>query len=132
MWPLDRFASVLQTFLDLHPEYLVTILDPQPTALQDLLRHDRVSFFSNRPLGEIFALVGRADLFLGIDSCLLHAADLSGTPGIGLFGNTNPQKFGFRFAPHYHVLGSSMLEIETATVLDLLVELAKDWASLIW
>ena len=130
MWMLDRFAEVLQTFLDSYPEYLVVILDPQPTDLQKLLTHDRVSFSNDRSLGSIFALVGIADLFLGIDSCLLHAADLYGVPGIGLFGHTNPQKFGFRFTPHYHVLGSSMAEIKALTVLDLLSELARDLAHL--
>jgi ADP-heptose:LPS heptosyltransferase len=130
MWPLDRFALVLTSFLNLHPEYLVIILDPEPTELKDLLNHERVSFFVNRSLAEIFALVEIADLFLGIDSCLLHAADLAGIPGIGLFGDTNPQKFGFRFVPHYHIVERSMAEIESATVLNLLLELADDLGSL--
>lgn len=130
MWPLDRFASVLTSFLNLHPEYLVIILDPEPTELQDLLNHERVSFFINRSLAEIFALVGIADLFLGIDSCLLHAADLAGIPGIGLFAHTNPQKFGFRFAPHYHIIDRSMTEIDSARVLNLLLELTQDLSAL--
>lgn len=130
MWPLDRFASVLTSFLNLHPEYLVIILDPETTELQDLLNHERVSFFINRSLAEIFALVGIADLFLGIDSCLLHAADLAGIPGIGLFAHTNPQKFGFRFAPHYHIIDRSMTEIDSARVLNLLLELTQDLSAL--
>jgi ADP-heptose:LPS heptosyltransferase len=130
MWPLDRFASVLSSFLNLHPEYLVIILDPEPTELKDLLDRERVSFFVDRSLAEIFALVGIADLFLGIDSCLLHAADLAGIPGIGLFAHTNPQKFGFRFAPHYHIIDRSMAEIDSARVLNLLLELAEDLGAL--
>jgi ADP-heptose:LPS heptosyltransferase len=130
MWSLDRFAWVLKNFLNLHPEYLVIILDPEQTKLKDLLNHERVNFFVDRSLAEIFALVGIADLFLGIDSCLLHVADLAGIPGIGLFGHTNPQKFGFRFAPHYHIVNHSMAEIDSGTVLNLLLELAHDLGTL--
>lgn len=130
MWSVDRFAAVLAQFLDKYPDYTAIVLDPQPTELQQLIKLDRVLFFPDRSLAEIFALVNSADLFLGIDSCLLHAADLAGVPGVGLFGDTNPEEFGFRFTPHYHVSGTTMMEIEIEPVLSALQHLATDLAIL--
>lgn len=37
-------------------------------------------------LGVALALVSLSDLFLGVDSCMLHMADLCRVPGVGLFG----------------------------------------------
>jgi ADP-heptose:LPS heptosyltransferase len=57
---------------------------------------------SGLPLGSALALVGAANLFAGVDSSLLHAADLYRVAGVGLFGPTEPGRWGFRFAPHHH------------------------------
>lgn len=42
---------------------------------------------------ECFAIIGRAKLFIGIDSGLLHIAACTRTPAVGLFGPTSPQFF---------------------------------------
>jgi ADP-heptose:LPS heptosyltransferase len=47
--------------------------------------------------------VQESDLFLGADSSMLHAADLFRVPGVGLFGPTDPRRYGFRFARHRHI-----------------------------
>jgi ADP-heptose:LPS heptosyltransferase len=129
-WSSGRFAAVLGQFLDSYLDYTAIVLDPHVTELQQLIKHDRVLFYPDRSLAEIFALVGSADLFLGVDSCLLHAADLYGIPGVGIFGATNPEEFGFRFAPHYHISADSMTEIATESVLAALLQLAQDLAEL--
>ncbi len=66
------------------------------------------------------ALIGRADVFIGVDSLGLHAADLWGVPGIGLFGSTRPEEWGFRFTGNgVHVDGrGSMGNIEVEDVVD--------------
>jgi ADP-heptose:LPS heptosyltransferase len=68
-------------------------------------------------------LVGTADLFVGIDSSMLHAADLARVPGVGLFGPTRAAEWGFRFAPHRHVDRTTMADITVDAVLDALEEL---------
>ena len=42
---------------------------------------------------------------MGIDSSMLHVADLCGVPGVGLFGPSNAEHWGFRLARHRHVCG---------------------------
>ena len=68
-----------------------------------------------------------ADLFLGIDSCFLHAADLFRIAGIGLFGPTDPFRFGFRLSPRVLTFwGKGCMEaIRPAAVLDALLEIAE-------
>jgi ADP-heptose:LPS heptosyltransferase len=62
------------------------------------------------PLPLLFCLVAECDLFIGVDSCFLHVADLFGVPGVGLFGPTSPQCWGFRFAEARHVTGGGSLD----------------------
>ena len=47
-------------------------------------------------LEESIALIALADLFVGVDSGLLHAAVSVGTPSVGMWGATSPR---FRFSP---------------------------------
>ena len=70
------------------------------------------------------ALVTEADFFLGIDSCMLHAADFAGVPSVGLFGPTSAAEFGFLVGPHIAIQAQqTMAEIEVPDVSDALESL---------
>jgi ADP-heptose:LPS heptosyltransferase len=71
-------------------------------------------------------LVANADLFVGIDSSMLHAADLARVPGVGLFGPTRAATWGFRFGPHRHVDRSTMADITVEEVLSAMEDLAAE------
>lgn len=43
-----------------------------------------------------FSLMRHMDVFVGVDSCFLHAADFCRVPLVGLFGPTDPHEFGAR------------------------------------
>jgi ADP-heptose:LPS heptosyltransferase len=121
-WGTDRFASVLEHFLDAHPEYTAIVLETEPTpgwptrpAVVPLDAHLELAM----------ALMRHADLFLGVDSCFLHAADLFRVPGVALFGPTNPVHWGFRLAPRYrHITAASMDGITCEPVIEALMEVA--------
>jgi hypothetical protein len=129
MWPRERFLRLLDLFLGRRPEFLALVLGSEDLRL-DAGRHgDRVIPAYGLPLGTAVQLVGGADVFVGIDSSLLHAADVFRVPGVGLFGSTSPHEWGFRFARHRHVRargGLSRLREHTvlAALEDLLGELA--------
>ncbi|WP_025736064.1 glycosyltransferase family 9 protein [Mycobacterium genavense] len=72
------------------------------------------------------SMVANADLFLGIDSCMLHAADLARVPGVGLFGPTRSATWGFRFGPHRHIDQRKMADISVDAVLDALEAIADE------
>ncbi len=123
MWALERSIELLELFLNRNPEFVALVFGwndifGQQSVPATLIPCCKV------PLQFTFAMLELADLFLGIDSSILHAADLMRLPGLGLFGPTNSARWGFRFGPHIHVSGgTSMDAIEVETVCESLEEL---------
>jgi ADP-heptose:LPS heptosyltransferase len=110
MWPMQFFRSVLEVFLGDHPEYVVIVLDREDRGLAKMRFGSRVFSCSGASLGVAMAIIARATLFLGIDSCMLHAADLFRVPGVGLFGHTSARRYGFRFSRHHHFSSREPIE----------------------
>ena len=128
MWSPGKFTSVIDEFLDRHPDYVVFVFDQERYGLDSGKHGNRVFPLPcwQIPLARSFAILSETDLFLGIDSCMLHLADLYRIPGVGLFGPTKPSEFGFRFGPHKHIQsGQSMEDISESEVLSALDELVE-------
>jgi hypothetical protein len=118
VWPPDHLRSALQSFVRKHRNYWALILDSCRCRLDDEWIEDRIVPCEGLALDTAMCLVGQAGLFLGVDSCMLHAADLFRVPSVGLFGPTNPAEFGSRLVPHCHVSGGgSMAGVSIAGVL---------------
>lgn len=127
-WPLERFQRVLNDFLTRHPDWLVLVVDPSDRGLASIPRGQQILAAAGIQLPGAMALVGICDAFLGIDSCMLHAADFFGLPSIGLFGPTSEQLWGFRVTKnHRHIsaVGGNMETIEEDVVAEALEELAQ-------
>ena len=123
-WPLDRVAWVIARFADAHPEYAVVVQSLEPFPLDPL--GGRVKHSSCDNLELVMAMVQHADLFLGVDSCFLHAADLYRVPGVGLFGLSKVAKAGFHLSPvHRHEAADCMEAIAKERVLDALLDVAE-------
>lgn len=129
MWPRERFHDFTTAFLERHPEYLALAIGA--SEHWELRGHgDRVIPCGGLPLNVSLALLAESDLFFGVDSCMLHAADLNRIPGIALFGPTEPDEFGFLFSPHRHVRkGRTMGAISVRAALDATEELLAASAS---
>jgi ADP-heptose:LPS heptosyltransferase len=122
-WSPGRFAWVIKRFLAERPEYMVIVSSLVPA---DFDGHEGRVIQTDTHLEFALALMRHADLFLGIDSCFLHAADMFRIPGVALFGPTKPRQWGFRLSPcARHVAGESMDKIRPEPVLDALLELAE-------
>jgi hypothetical protein len=65
MWGASRFRQDLDKFLARYPEFIALDL-PLPVAM---------------------AVIRDSDLFLGVDSCMLHAADFFRLPGKSAFSD---------------------------------------------
>ena len=124
MWPVGRFMNVLDTFLERHPNFIAWIIEQHNRGLNRVRHGDRV-FSMRLPLSAAMALVQMADLFLGVDSCMLHVADLSRIPAVGLFGPSPCHRFGVRFGPHRHIDARGPIDqIDEGSVLAALESLA--------
>jgi ADP-heptose:LPS heptosyltransferase len=109
MWASARFARLLTAFMNRHPDFIVFVIGPTEP---DFVYDEQRPIFSccGPPVATAMCLVAESDLFLGVDSCMLHAADLLRVPGVGLFGPTNCNEWGFRFGPGRHVCGGGSME----------------------
>ena len=122
-WPTGRLRSTLIRVLKRHPDWMVADIARGNRGLPG-----RVRARTRLSLTQAFATVAAADAFLGVDSCMLHLADLHRVPGVGLFGPAEDaplgaRAMGFRFAPNRHVTGrGAMTNIPTAAV-----ERALEW-----
>jgi Glycosyltransferase family 9 (heptosyltransferase) len=124
MWDRAALSWVVKHFLEAHPEFMVftTSVEPYPLDLGHLGDH---LVWVDEHLELSFAILSHADVFLGIDSCFLHAADLWRLPGLALFGPSDPNRWGFRLSPHGRVIsgGKSVENIHREAVLAALSEI---------
>lgn len=123
-WPVTRFVELLDAFLSRHRDYVAWIVGMGHEELNVGKERDRIFPYLGLPLDLTMGLVATADLFVGIDSSMLHAADLARVAGVGLFGPTRAATWGFRFAPHRHVDVKAMADITVDEVLRALDDLA--------
>lgn len=117
MWPDDRWIAFLDAILERFHDIFVLVVGPQERQWQRALNCARIFHCHALPVAVSFALVGLADFFVGVDSAMLHAADLCRVPGLGLFGPTSSTEFGFRFSRHRHVSGNgsmSLIKVQAA------------------
>jgi len=99
MWPAGRFVEVLDSFLEIHRDFVCLAVGSARQPL-DCGRHgDRIVPCYGLALDASMRMVELADIFLGVDSSMLHAADFFRIPSVGLFGETSPVEFGFRLTP---------------------------------
>jgi hypothetical protein len=122
-WPVTRFIQLLDRFLARNPDFVAWVVGMGYEELNTGRHGDRVYPMLGLPLDLTMSLVATADLFVGIDSSMLHAADLARVPGVGLFGPTRAAEWGFRFAPHRHIDMAAMADITVDAALDALEEL---------
>jgi len=130
MWDDTKFIEIIRWLLNKNPRIFVFDLGLNSIGGDKLLSEPRFIPCQELILPAAIALVAHADLFVGIDSCFLHAADLYRVPGVGLFGPTSPNEFGFRFGPHRHEQATKMQNITTKEVMCAIDQLIADESSL--
>jgi ADP-heptose:LPS heptosyltransferase len=96
-WPAERFAETADALCDRWGANVLLLGGPED---QELARSVAATMWANARVaaGEVslltsLALVELADLFVGNDSGLLHAAATLGTPYIGIYGPTSVANF---------------------------------------
>ena len=121
LWSAYGFRCVLSGVLDQWPDLACVVVGSQPPPLVLEAFAGRMLVLESYSLESSMAVVSSADLFLGIDSCMLHMADLAGVPGVGLFGPTDPAEWGYFWTPACHLRfdGRDDLSIVDAVVNDL-------------
>jgi len=128
-WPAERFIAALDAFLERRPDFVALVLGRARLALDSGRRGEAVVACEGLPLGVSLALAAEADLFFGVDSCVLHAADFCRIPCVAVFGPTEPHEFGCRLAPAHHLTGERGMtqSISVADAVTALEAIASAW-----
>jgi hypothetical protein len=127
IWAPEHFCWVLSRFLAERRDFKAFVSTSTADMLAMCADMDRVILFDEH-LELTLATIRYADLFLGLDSCFLHAADLFRVPGVALFGPTHPREWGFRFSPNSRNVygGGSMQNIRRELVLESLLAVVSE------
>ena len=118
MCPSSLFSQFLDEFLRRHSDYIAFLVGVENIGISSTVFADRIIPCYGLSLAASIGIVANADLFCGIDSVMLHAADFYGVPGIGIFRPTDPNEFGFIVSRHRHI--TSTVGLESIGVLELL------------
>jgi ADP-heptose:LPS heptosyltransferase len=118
-WLPLRMQETLRMLAAHDPDLFTIVVSRHPPSFDIEALGEAAISIKRISLPFFLALIAQADIFLGVDSFGLHAADLWGIPAIGLFGPTSPEEWGFRFSGKgIHVYGrGSMHNISVEDVL---------------
>jgi len=97
-WPAERFADLIGRLARTEGAKVLVVGGRGEEAERDLLRTlldagvSIADFVGKTSLKETAALIRECDLFISNDSGPMHIASAVGTPVVGIFGPTNPEK----------------------------------------
>jgi ADP-heptose:LPS heptosyltransferase len=89
-WPIERFAALAKWLEE--ETCVVFVLGPAEVELEGRLAPGH-RIVRGLPLGTVAALARFASAFIGVDSGVSHLASVAGTPGVVLFGPTDPARW---------------------------------------
>lgn len=90
-WPIEKFSALADR---LNQETgAVFILGPAEDSTEDVLHAAGHGIIKNQPLGTVAAIARMASAFVGNDSGVSHLAAATGTPGVVLFGASDPARW---------------------------------------
>ena len=99
MWPIEHWSAWLKMLWADEPETHVLLLGYPAIPIENYAVDLRLHDCRNLPLTVNYEIAAMADLFVGVDSCMLHAADLCRVPSVGIMTHGYwPANFGMRFA----------------------------------
>ena len=110
MWPRLRLLEVLDVFLSRYEQFWALIVGIRRYDLSVCQRYERIVSCVGIGLLEAMALVSEADQFLGVDSCMLHVADIHRIPTVALFGPTSAKEFGCLFTDNITIQSASSMD----------------------
>lgn len=111
-WPLDRWVDVLRRLVKEQGCDVVFCGGPDDAAALAAITADLGTAAAHAhdlsaavPLEDVAALLERMDLYLGVNSGLMHLAAACGTPTVAVFDAADAARWRPRGAPHAIVCG---------------------------
>ncbi len=108
-WEADRYAAVADYAVEHHGMRVILAGGPTPlekgtgTAIERLVKTRVINQIGQDTLPQLLALLSRARVLIAPDSGPVHMATMVGTPVIGLYAATNPERSGPYFSRQWCV-----------------------------
>lgn len=97
MWSIEEFKKFINLFLQNFKNFVIVIVGTKEIGMSESsFFNDRLISMIGLPLAISISLVSKSDFFIGVDSCMLHIADIFKIPSIAIFMLPNFKEFGFR------------------------------------
>jgi heptosyltransferase-2 len=97
-WPTVHFVELINELAEHHHAECVLVgapaERPQCATIAAASRRGALIAAGETSVGQLVALLGLADGFVGNDSGAMHVAAALGQPTVGIFGSTNPARTG--------------------------------------
>lgn len=124
-WPKERFAQVADNLVAEYDAQIILTVGPSEIGLGEematLMRHKPVILSNTAPM-RIAAVFKQCDLLISNDTGPMHIGIAVDIPTIGLFGSSNPNKWGPIASKHSIIHRDSM---EAITIEDVMAEVRK-------
>jgi ADP-heptose:LPS heptosyltransferase len=92
-WPPDKFAALASKLSLSNRASVVVILGPAEASLEPIFREAGFPVLKDLDLPTVAAIARIASAFVGNDSGVSHLAAAVGTPGVAIFGPTDPARW---------------------------------------
>jgi ADP-heptose:LPS heptosyltransferase len=99
-WRTESFAQAVAAFLDHRPNWIAVIVGLDGQGILAGAKGGRTFSLCGLTLRRSMEVVADADLFVGIDSCMLHVADISRVPTVAVVGPGTEPGFDIRYTRH--------------------------------
>lgn len=106
-WPLEKFAILARMLSGKWS--VIFILGPAESAMEETLRKHDLPVLKDLDLGTVAGIARLASGFVGVDSGVSHLAATADTPGVVIFGPTDPA----RWRPHGRIVVLGPGEIDS-------------------
>jgi ADP-heptose:LPS heptosyltransferase len=90
-WPPEKFIELAECSAARFTP--IAVLGPAEAELREVFRDRRIATLVDLKLGEVAGLASCAKAFVGNDSGVTHLSAATGTPGVVIFGPTDPRRW---------------------------------------
>jgi len=91
LWPREYFNKVAMAFSDFNLRPICVGEKEDIDLCQDIINHcpDGINLAGKLNFHNLFTLLSKAKIFVGLDSFIMHCAHMFNVPGVAIFSGTN-------------------------------------------
>ena len=99
-WPVENWIHLIRLIRKAYPQIMFILLgEPRESGLAKEIGRQNiegvVSMVGQTNINEAIAIIERSELYIGLDSGLMHLAAMAGKPTFTIWGPTSPKVYGY-------------------------------------